>query len=119
MLSSSISMKVEKTEENIQANYNVEVFSLPPDFTYEDYLLLSERSREGYLIDRGHNLTTNAGKDQIAGLMCGTQTASAGYCGVGSSSTVEASTQTDLVSSIARVAITNKYVISTGSAHFD
>lgn len=101
-------------------DWNTEIFSLPADWTYEDFQQLSERSREGFLHDSGHNLVVNAGLDQIVNLMIGANTSSFTYCGVGSSSTAAAAGDTDLTTAIgSRLAITNRYLVSTGQAHFD
>lgn len=103
----------------VKVGYNVEVFALPPDFTYEDYLALSERHREGYLAERQHNLVVNAGLDQLGNLVLGINTSSFTHCGVGSSNTAVAAGQTDLQTGITRIAVTNRYLVSTGAAHFD
>lgn len=107
-------------EKPVKVDYNVEVFSLPADFTYEDYQRLTEREREGYLHERVHNLVLNAGLDQIVDLMIATDTSSFTHCGVGSSSQAAAAGDTDLITAIgSRVAVTNRYKVSTGEAHFD
>lgn len=104
----------------LSLDYNVEVFSLPADWTYADFQALSDRAKEGFLHERGHNLVVNAGLDQIGNLILGINTSSFTHCGVGSDGTAAAAGQTALTTQIgSRVSVTSRYLVSTGAAHFD
>ena len=86
---------------------NVSIYSLPPDFTYEDF---KKCNKEMYLIDKGKNLVVDMGLKAILNLMTGQSTEYFNYCGVGSGTTVAAATDTDIETAIgSRVAVNDAW----------
>lgn len=86
--------------------------------TFDDYLSERKRRQGRIYSDFGDNLIVDAGSAQIGNLCIGANTNSFTHNGVGSSTTAVAAGQTDLQTSIARLAVTSRYQVSNAS-HFD
>jgi len=85
----------------------VNIYSLPPDFTYEDF---KKCDKEKYLVDRGENLVVDMGLRAILNLMTGQSTSYFNYCGVGSGTTAAAADDTDIETAIgSRVAVNDSW----------
>lgn len=107
----------EKTSSNLKTN--VKLYSFPANFTYEDVKRLRENGElEKYLVDEGKNLVVDAGLQQIIDLMVGKNTTSFTHCSTGSGTNTPAAGDTDLQTSLGRVAISERYR-SGLSAAFD
>ena len=90
--------------ENMKVRGNVRLYSLPNNYTYEDFKALKDKDR--FLNSQGKNTITTIGIYTLLDLICQTQTASF-YIGVGTSSTAVSVANTDLV------AVTSPRVICT------
>lgn len=95
---------------------NVELYSLPPDFKYEDFELL--KNKEKYLVDKGDNLAVDSGLQQILLLMIGSNTNSFTLCGVGTGTGTPVSTDTALGTSLGTNTINSRYRVGN-TAYFN
>jgi hypothetical protein len=99
---------------------NVELYELPKNFTYSDYIALKKHGEHlKYLKDKGSNLVVDAGLQQIIDLMLDVSDVGFAYCRVGSGTNTPAAGDTDMQTIIGSgLAVTNRYRSSL-SANFD
>lgn len=98
---------------------NVEIYSLPNNFTYSDYHNLSKEQKHEYLVEKGENLVVDVGMQYIIDLMIAVVSGSFTHCRVGSGSTTPASSDTALQTIIGSgLTVTNRYRSSL-SGHWD
>lgn len=95
---------------------NVELYELPADFTFSDFEKLE--NKEKYLIDKGHNLVTDSGLQQIILLMVGNNTTSFTLCGVGTGTGTPVSSDTALGTSLGTNTINSRYRVAN-TAYFN
>ena len=89
---------------------NVELYELPADFSYDDFNKLVDKSK--YLIDKGSNLVTDSGIQQIILLMVGSNTNSFTLCGVGTGTATPVSTDIALGTSLGTNTINSRYRVA-------
>ena len=94
-----------KTKTGISGH--VKIYSLPPDFTYEDFKKLDDKNK--YLVNEGDNLVVDTGIQQLLLLAIGSNTNSFTLCGVGTGTTAPVATDTALGTSLGTNTINSRY----------
>ncbi len=116
-------MNIDIPEKGLSIRANVEVRMYDEKYikTYKDYLIAKNRGLLDKVTiqkDTGENLVVNAGLNQIILLLNNGSAVNFTFCGVGSSNTAVLATDTDLNTSIVRIAVTNIYQ-SANVGHWD